>query len=349
MEMEKLIEKKLVNRVGLSSRVVVVGIILSAVFFLLLVDLFKTYQSEISILISAKSQVAAKQQTQIVSNISELPKTLAFYDRMLKNNPDMRDVTEGLSPQKRQDKWNEMLTVKQAGFDASVIKIAITTSHKDDSEQLAIKTARTLFDSAAFYYNIKKDVDLRIVDGPITRVYISNWFWLLIFSIIAGFSISGLLQYLVFESKKFSIKKPEFLKMGSFFEFKKNPNIPVEEELEMLNNLYKNQQAEQSFDFEQKQEEGVENLEYQKKFQAMKKITKQLEPDKYPNFPEMPVTHKVEASAPANLPIADDSFFIQNEAPVQEIQHEEVIFDATKEPTPEELKKRLNELLKGKI
>ncbi|HAS00167.1 MAG TPA: hypothetical protein DEA89_03110 [Candidatus Moranbacteria bacterium] len=357
MEMEKLIEKKLVNRVGLSSRVVVVGIIFSAVFFLLLIDLFKTYQSEISILVSAKSQVAAKQQSQIVSNISELPKTLAFYERMLKNNSDMRDVTKGLSPQKRKDKWNEMLTVKRAGFDASVVKIAITTSHKADSEQLAIKTARTLFDTSAFYYNIKKDVDLRIVDGPITRVYISNWFWLFIFSIIAGFSISGLLQYLLFESKKFSIKKPEFLKMGSFFEFKKNPNIPVEEELEMLNNLYKNQQAEQTFDFEQEQKEEFGNLEYEKKFQEMKKITKSLEPDKYPNFPEMPIAHKVEASAPANLPIADDSFFIQNEAPIelesapsQSVESEQdSISSETREPTPEELKKRLNELLKGKI
>jgi len=143
--------------------------------------------------------------------------------------------------------------------------------------------------------------------------------------------------------------------MGSFFEFKKNPNIPVEEELEMLNNLYKNQQAEQAFDFEQEKKEEFGNLKYAKKFQEMKKITKSLEPDKYPNFPEMPVSHKVESSAPANLPVADDSFFIQNEAPTESSPSQSVeserdsIASETREPTPEELKKRLNELLKGKI
>ncbi|KKQ52530.1 MAG: hypothetical protein US70_C0008G0017 [Parcubacteria group bacterium GW2011_GWD2_38_11] len=374
--MEKLTQKKIIDRVGLSARVLVVGAILSAVFFLLLIDSFRTYHSEISILISAKSQVAAQQRAQIVSNISELPKTLTFYDRMLKNNSDMRDVAEGLSPQKRKARWNEMLTVERAGFDASVIKVAITTSREADSVQLVNKTTRTLFDTSAFYYNIKKDVDLRIIDGPITRVQVSNWFWLFIFSIIAGFSISGLLQELVFGGNKLSIKKPDFSKMHSFFDFKKNPEMPVEKELESLNNLYRSQQAEESFVFEQ---DIAPVPEADKKIQEMKKITKQIEPDKYPNFPEMPArnasrsdadgparnashndaggpaSHKANAAAPDNLPIADDSFFTEYAMPAEQIQsqpmevEQDLAAKETKEPTSEELKKRLNELLKGKI
>ena len=363
MELEKPTQKNLLNRITFSARVLIVGLILSVTFFLLLVNSFKTYRSEISILVSAKSEVAAKQQSQIVSNIIELPKTLAFYDRMLKFNPDVRDVTVGLSTQQRKAKWNEMLSVERASFDSSVIKIGITTSRQSDADQLASKTVRTLFDTSALYYNIKKDVDLRIIDGPISRVQVSNWYWLLALGIILGFAVSGLLEYLIFGSQKLSISKPNFLKMNSFFDFKKTPELPLEEELESLNNLYRSEQTKQPFVFEQKtedtelpQEKAALISDYAEKFQEIKKITKKLEPGKYPNFPEMPIGHKREASAPDNLPIADSAFLAQFETPQQPAEpeplsttEEETVTEGPKEPTPEELKKRLNELLKGKI
>lgn len=349
------------NRTIFSTQLIAVGIILSAVFFLLLIDSAKTYRSEISIMINAKSDVAAKQQLQIVSNIMEFPKTLSFYDRMLAINPDMRDVTAGQSKQQRKETWNEMLTVERASFDASVIKVAITTSREADSVQLANKTVRTLFDTSAFYYNVKKDVDLRIIDGPITRVQVSNLLGLFLLSIFLGFAVSGLLQRLsaswrIFGSKKISLKKPDFSKLNSFFDFKKNPTRPIEQELESLSNLYQDEQAEAPFVFEQEiQKEAAEKLNINEKFQEIKKITKKLEPGKYPNFPEMPATHTQSSSAPDNLPIADDSYFAQYSKPTEIIQSEtlpikdEIAIDTAKEPTPEELKKRLNELLRGKI
>lgn len=365
--MNFLLKKFGFNKGSFSAQVFVVGMILSATFFLFSIDLFKVYRSEISILVNVKSEVDNKQQEQIINNIAELPKTLAFYDGLLKYNPDVRDVTTGFSADKRKERWNKMLSVNHPDLETSIIKIAITTSHKADSEQLAIKTARTLFDTSAFYYNIKKDVDLRIVDGPITSVLFPNWFLFFVLSIALGFTISETLQYLAFGDKKILIKKPDFSRINSFFEFKKAPKIPVEEELEMLNNLYRTEQAEQeiilnneikSESLQQEQENNVENLEYEKRFQEMKKITKSLEPDKYPNFPEMPLVREVsKASAPDNLPIADDSFFVQSEEPAKAIKVEETVeetnkeefFDITKEPTQEELKKRLNELLKGNI
>jgi hypothetical protein len=315
-------------------------------------------------MINTKSIAAVKQQPQIVSNIMELSKTLSFYDRLLKNNPDMRDVTSDLAPAQRKAKWNTILTVEKASYDASVINITTTTTHASDSIQLAKKTARTLFDTSAFYYNVKNDVDLRLIDGPITRTQVSNWFWLLLLSIVMGFSASGMLEYLVFGEKRITIKKPDFSKMNSLFDFKKNADVKIEDELESLNNLYQEDLANTPFVFndehpapEEISAELPDSKNYDEKFQEIKKITKKLEPGKYPNFPELPTEHKQPSAAPDNLPVADDAYFSQYLQPVEsvpanlpvQIEEQQPSIDTKKEPTPEELKKRLNELLKGKI
>jgi hypothetical protein len=80
----------------------------------------------------------------------------------------------------------------------------------------------------------------------------------------------------------------------------------------------------------------------------MKNLTKMTEQDKYPNFREVPKYTQQKNAAPANLPVADDSFFLNsNQGP----QKEEVKIEekATHEPTTDELKERLNKLLKGEI
>jgi capsular polysaccharide biosynthesis protein len=364
MELEKSFKKISMNRNIFSAKFLGLGLVFSIFFFVLALDLSKTYSSEISILVSAKSQVAAKQQQQIVSNLLELPKTLAFYDRMLKTNPDMRDVTAGESAQQRKAKWNEMLSVQQASFDSSVIKISITASHQSDSVQLASKTVRTLFDSTAFYYDVKNDLSLRIIDGPITKVQIPNLFLLLLESAIAGFAVAGFLQYLLFTNEKIILSRPNFLKSNPFSDFKNPLKKSGEKNIESLNELYDQERAEQPFVIAQRDPENffsvespVEIEQKDPKIQEMKKLTKQMEPDKYPNFPEMPVRSEARSGAPDNLPIADDSFLASYvvsdetassvQSPVESQQQD--VEQSPKEPTPEQLKERLNQLLRGEF
>lgn len=360
MESEKLTQKIMLDSVAFSARVFVAGLILSATFFLLLLGSFKTYRSEISVMVSAKSQLAAEQQPVIISNMLELPTTLAFYDRLLKLNPDVRDVAEGLSSKQRKADWNEMLSVEQASFDASVIKIAITTNRQSDSVQLASKTVRTLFDTTAFYYDVKKDLDLRIVDGPITRVQVLGWYWLLAVSALLGFAVAIMLNFVFFSDKKILGKKSKFFGKNFFLELKKKPATLIENELESLNKLYQSEQeqAEKPFVFKKELENVAATEAQDEKFQEIKKITKELEPSKYPNFPEMPVRRHGQASAPDNLPIGDDTFLFQPEVePTKAVAEaeedlpvaEEIKKDIKAEPTEEELKKRLNSLLRGEL
>jgi hypothetical protein len=284
-------------------------------------------------------------------------------------NSDVRDVTVGMTPDKRKEKWNDMMSVSQISANSSVIKVSIVAKREVDAQQLVKKTSRTLLDTVAFYYNIKNDVDLRIIEGPISKPQVSNWNLLLLFSIVIGFSIAALLSFLPFlRTALVKIKAPENagypFTPKPFFDFnnKNKEVVPLEKELESLENLFTNDQLAESFATDETSEIVDDN------FSEMKKKTKKLEPDKYPNFPEMPARNAahgvvdgpvsyIEPGVPFNLPIADEDFSNMFPSPVEDFPVKEEIAIApveteksTKsEPTKEELKKRLNELLRGNI
>lgn len=344
-----------------SAQVFVIGFVLSATFFLFFVDVFKTYRSETSILIVAKSEIVARQQETIIENILEFPQTLSFYDTLLKYNSDVRDVAEGLSPDKRKARWNSIFSISRAGEDASVIKISITTKNQVDSQKLSQKTIRTLFDVIGAYYDVKNDIDLRIIDGPIIKSQISAWQELLALSIFLGYFIAMSLQFVFFGSNGSKNDGGNFAKMKSFFDYKKNTAMPIEQELASLNKLYQNEKVEEPFVFEKENIQTTKKVsdlipEKDVRVQEMKKITKQFEPGRYPNFPEMPVREH-HADAPDNLPVADESFFQVFNSEEEEIieqktsieMEDQMVDKTSKEPTPEELKKRLNQLLRGEL
>lgn len=347
---KQYLQKFKIYRAQFSVQFFLACLILTVAFFLAFTNIFKTYTASITILVNAKSEIAASQERQIVGNMLEFPRLLSFYDRLLKYNPDVRDVAQSKSPAQRKAFWNDILSVKKVGRDSSLIKISITTLQKNDAEQLVQKTARTLFDTAGLYYNIKKDVDLRIVEGPISKRNICGWEWLFLLSLVLGFLVTIFLQKMISRSLDIFIKKESFLKNKNLFDF--NPPVvgktPVspEAEIESLKELYMSDQVETVFPIQQKTETS--------QFQEMKKLTKMTEQDKYPNFREVPKYSQQKASAPENLPIADKSFFVHTGLNIQEPPQQEQFSSLEpeikkSEPTTKELKERLNKLLEGKI
>jgi capsular polysaccharide biosynthesis protein len=343
--MEKInqyLQKLKIDQAQFSVQFFIACIVLTLAFFLVFISGFKTYTASITILVNTKSEVAAQQEKQIIDNVLEFPRLLSFYDRLLKYDPDVRDLAENKSQAQRKDFWNSMLSVKQVGQDSSLIKISITTSQKNDAQQLVQKTAETLFHFTGFYYDIKNDVDLRIVDGPISESNIFGWWWMLPLSLVLGFLATIFLQKMIAKSIDNFVKKENFLKNKNFFDFnlsagEKTPESS-EAEMESLKELYMSEQAETAFPIQQKTDTA--------QFQEMKKLTKMTEQDKYPNFREVPKQTEQKASAPDNLPIADASFLMQTS---QEHTISEKAEIKKQEPTADELKERLNKLLRGEI
>ena len=337
-----------------SAQVFIVGVILSMTFFLLSIDIFKTYYSSVTILVIEKSGVAVQGREEIVSNIAEFPKMLSFYESLLRNNSDVKDVTFGRSQDQRKKLWNNMVSVERSRENSSLIKVSILANNESEADQLAKKIARNLFDTTSKYYDIKEDVDVRLVDGPISHSRISFWYLLIPISMLLGFSVAILLQYAFSQLQaRFSVRN-NFLKGKQFFDFKKDEILSTEKEITLLEELYKAEQADATIVSQEKNELPLE-------VQEMKRLTKKIEADKYPNFPEMPVrSAEAKVSAPDNLPIADDSFFMNSNPNVsqekiasveEEIVSQEESVEEPKihEPTPEELKARLNQLLRGEL
>jgi capsular polysaccharide biosynthesis protein len=335
------LKQKIKNvKLHMTLQIFVVGVVLSLTFFLLMLDSFKTYSSELSILVVPKSNFALQQQDQLVSNILEFPKTLAFYDALLKHNSDVKDQVKGLSADERKNYWNGMLSVNRSSINSSVIRITVTTKNKNDAEKLDQKTVRELFNTASVYYDIKNDFDLRIIDGPIIKTYLPAWQMLLFISALLGFFLVLLLDFVIFGKRVHVVSQENELgKNKDYFDFKHEDKTEAEVENYFSQNHF--------LDVE-KENAGI---------QQMKKLTKLIEPDKYPNFPEMPTVLEKRDAAPGNLPIADDDFelgsFENQENATEEILMPEVeapvIEQERAEPTPEQLKKRLNELLRGEF
>ncbi len=335
----------------ISAQVFLAGLVLSIMFFLLLSSAFKTHTAKIEILFTAKSETAALQSKQILNNLMELPKTLNFYERLLKNNSDVRDIAEGEKPAQRKNIWNNLIAVKKIEKNSSMFEISITARREADAKALAQKTARNLFDMASGYYDVKKDIDLRIVDGPILHTnFFAGFVLALVLSLIFGFAIAFVLQKFLRGSRTIFANSRQIFAEKNWFDFSKKETGSSEEEKRYLESLYAAEQMQMPFEItlknekpETKKEEEAKKEEV--KFEEIKELTKMMEPDKYPNFREIPKNSaQVTSAAPANLPIADGYVFNK---PAEESKPEKK--REYEEPEEQQLKERLNKLLRGEF
>lgn len=338
-----------------NSRTFFFGAILTAIFFVIISASFKTYESEVTILVMTKSDAAFSHE-QILNSLAELPKTFNFYQRLLNDNPEIRESNTGKSDSERKQLWNQMLTVKRSPKNSSIIKISIFADSENGAEKLAFKTARTFFDTASSYYNVKTDVDMRLVDGPLTESSLSSWPWMLLVSLILGFLMAYILQNTMSPFLDGLAKLSAMLKEKSE-EYKLRKVISLGEDVGSgeinvdSKDVHQERKPEPATESKETQEISSEKTQSDKELETLNKIIQQ---DIYPNFPEMPVAPK-KSEAPDNLPIGDSSFFMEeNPQQSEEVKEEEVEEkqpeeDLNREPTPEELKRRLNQLLKGKL
>lgn len=332
---------------NLLNRKVLSGIIISMIIFFALLISTRTYVSTVSILVISKSELISLNQKVIVKNIAELPSTMTFYEKLLRENSDLKERNQDTGDNERKEMWNKMVLAEVSPKDSSIIKISIDALSAEDAQNLASKVVRTLLDTASQYYNIKTDIDLRIIDGPINKRSYDNWFWLLLASIALGVSFALLIPQNI------------FLNFKAIFE-KIKEKIEAHKEIDEALVEKKNSKQDETIsgvsseDLSAMPRDTVTNDQDSNKDKDLEALNKIIQQDIYPNFPEMPVSEPRKSSAPDNLPIGDDSFFVSENPEVQKEEEkkeepEKKEEEVKGEPTPEELKKRLNQLLKGKI
>lgn len=170
-----------------SFLVALVFVTLAAGLFWL--DAFRGYRAETTVMVIGKSPLVNAPQA--AGNLAALPLTLSFYDRLLQENDFLTDPSAGETPDQRKDDWNRTITVaRQNG--SGVFTLGVEDTDRERAERLAEASARTLVGLSGMYYNVKTDIDVRLVDGPILRTVVPDPVRYVATSVVTGVIMTGI-------------------------------------------------------------------------------------------------------------------------------------------------------------
>jgi len=290
-----------------------------------LININRTYKAEVDLMLVARNDATAKNMDRIIEDARIIPLSVSFYNMIADENFD--DPVEELPDYKREAFWKKKIEAEKVNG-SSIIRITVFDEDQMVVEDLGEKVALNVAEVLSRYYNINTELDSRIVNGPTVSYGMKNNIFILILESLLGglifvfsvFAVNYILGILGI-GKKIESKKAKLVR--------KLPIISKEEVRGLI-----------SFD---------------KKPVDFKKIDKQSkEQESYiqkTNFPE--ILGK-KSAAPENLPIADESMFqkinsaesVKTEKIREEKRDNEI---EIREATPEEVKERLNKLLRGDL
>lgn len=346
----------------LELHVWVAAVILVLVINLLLIDLGKSYVAETTVIVLPKSELAAVQLEKITNNIAAFPEMLAFRERLLLENSGLKDETKNQQQFLRQLAWQRQISTQVTKFSrSSLIKISVQGKNQSEARLLATKSTQTLFGVTSKFYNLEKDLDLKVANGPIVKAQVPWAGALLLLSIFLGFALAVLIEVaLIYLEKNLLRKRMTQNAAKVLHERYKNLRASFFKsalpEIKKVEDIYLSHEEEKLKVEKAPKKEPV--------FEELEKIHQKKQVEIYPNFPEMPVREAAKAaapenlpvfdSAPSNLPVADEAYEVPKFTPIEAEEKVEEIAPAApvvkeEEPTQTELKKRLNQLLKGDL
>ncbi len=297
-----------------------------------------SYEAETDILLLPKNETVSRSLDSIMENFKEVLSSLAFNDRL-------SDGSEALAPgvelpnAKRKEFWNSKLSVERVGG-SGVIRIKNFDADGVLAQELNNDTVDSLIAIAGNYYNIKTELEIRIIDGPIVKKTLSQNLPLAVGESVMWSLVIYVVLFFIFPF--IFIKKETEMREIPGRDFSRNipslkkpiPTILPEEE---------NYFATKNF------------FESVPKAEKVKEALPQKNNFSFPSFPSF----GKKAPTPANLPVSEEEvpdIFRQKE-PLTEIKEEapkptesaNVVEEenVSREATPEEVKARLNRLLGG--
>ncbi|MBI2439416.1 MAG: hypothetical protein HYV45_02350 [Candidatus Moranbacteria bacterium] len=326
-------------------------------------DTFRGYRAEMEILVIAKGD-AKVSAADMASDVAFLVGTLSLYDRLILEH-DRFDPFEGEVPDERREEWNDMVSVRQTKTGGLLHLRAIGES-TEEAKRLARQTSQTLFSMVGLYYKPGEEIDIRVIDGPFSRTTIEQPVLFVLTSVLTGLAFSFLffllleLFPLLFRREKKERSEEKVITKPSIVSFSREEILPFIDPKKFIPTKPEGLAFEHFSD--------QENRDKKNNAEGVKKINHSFSV----------------APAPANLPVVDAtafSFEEQEEERAQKKEDDIVLFHPenlskefspiqgeslgfpvrgehaikndifeeknTGEPTVEEYKRRLNELLAG--
>jgi capsular polysaccharide biosynthesis protein len=353
------------------------------VFLMFFLEHFRVYSSEMTFLVAPKSEKTAGAAEMTVNSVAGIPQTLSFYDELLARYPEITDPWKVYSSKKRQAFWSDHLTVDSKD-ESGLVTVRIKADSASDATMLANRVKDNFFQVIGRYYDIRNDIDLRKVDGPVTEAELYHPLGWIVLSLGFGFLLAfgaasvienlyGALEYPAQASGEISARirrmlkpsKEDYLAVKSQLPFEIKPVVPKEAFPEK--GVEENVREEQEKPAVPSLPDAVAAIPALQAAAAEAKIPAVLEttPVAAPQEHAAAVMPESKSSAPANLPFLEEGISLEQylfagaelqEAPKEKV--EEKAADAVsrqeeqssrQEPTEEELKRRLNQLLRGEL
>jgi hypothetical protein len=313
-----------------SKKIFYISILSAAIVYFALANFYKTYRSEVDILIVPQNEKTALMSKQVLANAAKIPLTVSFFNKLVKENIDINNPVDGFSASEKKAYWNSKLNTKVIK-NSGIVKFIASDKDFLQAESLAAAAASSGIITLSAYYNIREDAQMRIIDGPITTAGAQyKSFGIIFASLLIGIIIFAVFNWLIpFIQNRISIPDETFYAKSlseNAFAVKKDTKLEPEKE-EIKEEVYS--------------------------------ITKEI-PKSEPIVPKTSefFSSEKKASAPGNLPIADTSIMnmfgatkngtgykiSENKPETGENQKKPAVY---REATEEEVKERLNKLLGG--
>ncbi len=312
--------------------VTLVFVTLAASLFWL--ESFRVYRADMRVLIIGKVPTVAIDQ--VVENFSELTKNLSFYERLLEENDLIDDDFEGYSKDQRKALWNETVQVIRSDK-SGVLLVSAKQDTPEKATRLAQQTVRTLFATGAFYYNIKTDIDMRVVDEPIVTTEVSNPLAYAAVSFGSAFGVTAFFFSLLALTPRFFGKRKEAV----VSEFPLGTSVPFIDPQKFI------PARPQALSFESTHETQMIQEQLTPEIVKGERMLPGMDAEELPfqfeeDFPENDEDGELEASVAFGG--TSEEIFKKMDEKTVEAEPEET---KQREPTIEEYKRRLNELLSG--
>jgi capsular polysaccharide biosynthesis protein len=294
-----------------------ITILFSLVVFIFNLNLNRAYLAQTEILLLPKNEAATQNISQIMENASLLPLTLSFYENHIATSDEVIDEVQELPGYKKLDFWQKKINLEKIG-QSGIIRISVADPDQWQAEALAQASAKGLSDELSRYYNIRTELETRIVDGPILRYSrpLNKISWTAVLSFLVGLAISMFLYllYSLFSQISMPVRKSPRVKFSytppEAPEFSE-PVYPIEEPFEFF--------------------------------------------EETPAPEPTPVTEIKKSFAPSNLPVVEEEVQPESKADLKLRQDEHILASvnriaskhSSREASPEEVKARLNRLLRG--
>jgi hypothetical protein len=266
---------------------------------------------------------------------------------MLEANKDIKDGAIGEMDYKRKEFWNKKIKTERIG-QSGVIRFEVFDENRWQSEIIAYQLKNDIFFLISKYYNIKIDLEPRLIDGPITGPAVSENIWKNVakslgLGILMSFSLTIILSLF---TEVISRKKQDFFNIENSlrndFLLEKELKKETRRDLKYIFPKYQSE-AEKALEELKEREEAYYQRELERKAEKISSAD--------PVIPAQNVANK-KASAPSNLPFTEEDLpEIFNGNNHEEISQEIVKKEpesSYKEATPEEVQARIAKLLNEK-